>query len=325
MTALTVAPPAPLPAALARPAPLLPNTMREAMDLAEFMATSKTVPMHLQKSPADCLQVILLAIRWQIDPFAIAQSTSLIHGRLMYEGKLTMAVVNTSPRIRGRLHFAYAGEKDDREVTCYGTLVGEAEPVSVNVRLRDARTDNKVWRTQPDQQLAYHSSRVWARRYVPELMLGIFGPEEMGSADTPLYDIPPAPLPEIDRVPERQPPTLEVKGPPGFGSVFFNKTGPGIVELLKYLEKADAGIVLHNLELLSTIGTTMPKHAAMVSEIRANASRQLAARDMPETTGNEDESDDVPDDIDDEGVRRQVAQGARPPGMTDAEASNLPE
>ena len=31
---------------------------------------------------------------------------------------------------------------------------------------------------QPDQQLAYHGSRVWARRHAPELMLGVYSPEE---------------------------------------------------------------------------------------------------------------------------------------------------
>jgi len=35
-----------------------------------------------------------------------------------------------------------------------------------------------VWQTQPDQQLMYHGVRVWARRHTPELMLGVYSPEE---------------------------------------------------------------------------------------------------------------------------------------------------
>ena len=50
------------------------------------------------------------------------------------------------------------------------------------VRLGDVRTGAKVWTTQPDQQLMYHGTRVWARRHMPELMLGVWSPEEFDEA-----------------------------------------------------------------------------------------------------------------------------------------------
>ena len=63
--------------------------MAEAMRLAEMMATAKLVPVALQKSPADCLMVIQQAIRWDMDPFAVAQECSVIQGKLMHSGKLS--------------------------------------------------------------------------------------------------------------------------------------------------------------------------------------------------------------------------------------------
>jgi hypothetical protein len=35
-----------------------------------------------------------------------------------------------------------------------------------------------MWQIQPEQQLMYHGVRVWARRHMPELMLGVWSPEE---------------------------------------------------------------------------------------------------------------------------------------------------
>jgi hypothetical protein len=35
-----------------------------------------------------------------------------------------------------------------------------------------------MWQKQVDQQLMYHGTRVWARRHTPELMLGVYSPEE---------------------------------------------------------------------------------------------------------------------------------------------------
>jgi hypothetical protein len=157
---------------------LVPSNMSEAMRLAEMMATAKLVPVALQKSPADCLMVIQQAIRWDMDPFAVAQECSVIQGKLMHSGKLVAAVVNARGNLTDRLSFSYEGEGENRTITVTGRLQGELSPRTVSVRLSEAKTNNKVWQTQPDQQLAYHGTRVWARRHTPELMLGVYSPEE---------------------------------------------------------------------------------------------------------------------------------------------------
>ena len=144
---------------------LVPSNMAEAMRLAEMMATAKLVPVALQKSPADCLMVIQQAIRWDMDPFAVAQECSVIQGKLMHSGKLVAAVVNARGNLAERLSFSYEGEGDNRTITVTGRLQGELSPRTVDVKLSEAKTNNKVWQTQPDQQLMYHGTRVWARRH----------------------------------------------------------------------------------------------------------------------------------------------------------------
>jgi len=164
---------------------LVPSNMAEAMRLAEMMATAKLVPVALQKSPADCLMVIQQAIRWDMDPFAVAQECSVIQGKLMHSGKLVAAVVNARGNLTDRLSFSYEGEGENRTITVTGRLQGELSPRTVNVRLSEAKTNNKVWQTQPDQQLMYHGTRLWARRHTPELMLGVYSPEEFDAKPPP--------------------------------------------------------------------------------------------------------------------------------------------
>lgn len=157
---------------------LVPESMGEAMKLAEMMAGAKLVPAALQKSPADCLMVIQQAIRWDMDPFAVAQECSVIQGKLMHSGKLVAAVVNARGNLTQRLSFEYKGAGDERTITVAGLLRGESQPRSIEVTLKNAKTTASVWKTQPDQQLMYHGTRVWARRHTPELMLGVWSPEE---------------------------------------------------------------------------------------------------------------------------------------------------
>lgn len=158
---------------------LVPTNIGDAMRLAEMMAKGKLVPQALQQSPADCLLVIEQATRWGMSPFAVAQEVSVIQGKLMHSGKIVAAAIQSSGILDGRLRYSYTGEGDNLTVTVSGTLRGEAEPRTVDVRVRDVKTGNKVWQSQPAQQLAYHGARVWARRYAPEVMLGVWSPEEM--------------------------------------------------------------------------------------------------------------------------------------------------
>lgn len=158
---------------------LIPQSLDQAAKLAELMARGKLVPNHLQASPGDCIMVIEQAMRWGMSPFAVAQSTSVIQGKLMFSGALVAAALQTSGLLASRLSYDYSGEGEGRQVKVSATVAGEREPRSLVVTLREARTNNKVWQTQPDQQLAYHGARVWARRYAPEVMLGVYSPEEM--------------------------------------------------------------------------------------------------------------------------------------------------
>ena len=159
--------------------PLMPTNMDSAIRLAEIMATGKLVPVHLQNKPGDCLMVIEQAMRWNMSPFAVAQCTSVIQGRLNYEGKLVAAVVQSAPGVMAsRFQYEFSGEGDTRQVTASGLMRGDDKPKSVTVVLKDVRTNNEMWKKQPDQQLVYSANRIWARRYAPEVMLGVYSPDE---------------------------------------------------------------------------------------------------------------------------------------------------
>src|SRR5262245_728783 len=117
-----------LPAPIYETAPLVPTSMAETMRLADIMATAKLVPVALQKSPGDCLMVIQQAIRWQMDPFAVAQECSVIQGKIMHSGKLVAAVINARGNLAERLTFDYRGEGAKRTITVSGRLQDEHDP-----------------------------------------------------------------------------------------------------------------------------------------------------------------------------------------------------
>lgn len=156
---------------------LVPRNMQEAMQLAEMMARGKMMPDHL-KNPGDALMVVEQAMRWQMSPFAVAQSTFNIKGKLLFAGTIVAAAIENSGAILGLMDYQFSGEGQGRKVVVSAMRRGENEPRTVEVALKDAQTENGIWKKQPDQQLCYHGARVWARRWTPGVMLGVYTPEE---------------------------------------------------------------------------------------------------------------------------------------------------
>ncbi|HFY2322270.1 TPA: recombinase RecT, partial [Salmonella enterica subsp. enterica serovar Typhimurium] len=64
---------------------------------ANLMADSQvTVPAHLAGKPADCMAIVMQAMQWGMNPYAVAQKTHLVNGVLGYEAQLVNAVIASS-------------------------------------------------------------------------------------------------------------------------------------------------------------------------------------------------------------------------------------
>lgn len=256
---------------------IVPSNLTEAMRLAEMMSNARLVPQALQKSPADCLLVIEQASRWGMSPFAAAQSVSVIQGKLMFEGKLVAAVINASGNLQERLSYEYEGIGDDRTIIVSGLVKGEKKPRELSVKLKDAKTANKVWNTQPDQQLMYHGARVWARRHMPELMLGVYSPEEF----EPISDK----AVVVEAVATVVEPAKHVE-PPAPANDSVTQLTADAKEMAKELDSADTSekleaVVKRFVNTTSALATKLPKWHERIIAIIEKKRAELAPQEEP--------------------------------------------
>jgi hypothetical protein len=154
---------------------------RATLELAKAFADSKMVPEHFKKSVGDCYIAINLANRYGMDAWTLMQEMYLIQGKPMMSGKLATAILNNS--LADPLRPTYAGEGDEREITLSGRPEG-SEPLTVKLKVKDAKTANEQWKKNPDQMLMYAASRMWGRRYTPDIILGIVFDDEEVPAPT---------------------------------------------------------------------------------------------------------------------------------------------
>lgn len=164
------------------------TTFEGVQQLADVMAKCGTMPDHLKGKREDCFRVVVQAAKWRMDPFAVAECTSLVHGRMCFEGKLVAAVLQSMGAIEGRLDYKIQGEGQGASITIAGTPRGAKESVSIHGSVhqwrtytKDKRTGNNVpnaWDKDPESMLIYRGTRQWARVYAPEAILGVYTPDE---------------------------------------------------------------------------------------------------------------------------------------------------
>ena len=166
------------------------DAMRQCHSLATVMAAGvATVPKHLQKNVGDCMAVVMQAMQWGMNPYAVAQKTHIVNGTLGYEAQLVNAVITTMAPTKGRLQYDWFGDwkgvngktskSDAVGVRVWATLKGEDTPRELPVTMAEAGVRNSpLWEQSPKIQLAYLAVKRWARLYTPDVILGVYTPDE---------------------------------------------------------------------------------------------------------------------------------------------------
>lgn len=150
------------------------------MEFAKMMAIAQVaIPKHLRNNPGACLAVAMQASEWKMSPFAVANKSYSVNDRLAYEAQLVNAVILRRAPIKGRFLVDYEGEGDQRRCRVAVNLVegGEVEYVSPPFGKIPVK-NSPLWKSDPDQQLFYYSSRAMCRRHFPDVLLGIYTPDE---------------------------------------------------------------------------------------------------------------------------------------------------
>lgn len=171
-----------------------------------LMHSSILNPSIRGDDPKQCFSNLMLvfdlADRWKLPPLSIAQCISIVHNKVVYEGKLIQAALDSSLGVT--LYPWWTGERGTLEYriflsdTPWDDMSDEQlAALRPGVQIRGRRIiDGSVaeWRTfkknsteatpawsgaATQNQLLYRGSREWARRYEPAHLLGVYGDDEI--------------------------------------------------------------------------------------------------------------------------------------------------
>lgn len=189
----------------------------QVMRVAEVMARASLIPDHLKVKAQDgsvdieatrgnCFIVSNQASHWGLDPFAVAQASSLVFGKIVLEGKLIRAVIRKF--LGFDLNYAFFGNPGDMERKVYvsdrpladqiGAALGEPAIIALmdtpgtritKGTLKKWHTKNKSdgvndnWAKDEDKMFRERGAREWCREWAPGLMLGVYTPDEFDEVE----------------------------------------------------------------------------------------------------------------------------------------------
>jgi hypothetical protein len=156
------------------------TSMAEAVSVAQLMAKSGiAIRKHLRNEPGACLGVLMQAMRWEFDPYMVANKSYAVNDQLAYEAQLIAAVVLTRAAVVDEPDYEYAGADATRTCTVTfkmrsGKMLAYTTPEIGKIKVQNS----PLWKSDPDQQLGYFAVRSWARRHQPHVLLGVYTVEE---------------------------------------------------------------------------------------------------------------------------------------------------
>jgi hypothetical protein len=115
-----------------------------------------------------------------MSPFAVADKSYVVNDRLAYESQLIHAVIEARAPLQHRLDCTYEGEGPTRACVVTGEFTSGDVRDYRSPMLKDIKVKNSpLWVADPDQQLWYYASRAWARKWCPDVLMGIYSREEL--------------------------------------------------------------------------------------------------------------------------------------------------
>lgn len=156
-------------------------TALEVMEFAKLMALADSaVPQPFRKNAGMCLAVTFQAIEWQMSPFQVANKAYVVNDRIGFESQLIHAVIEARAPLQHRLDCRYEGEGPTRKCIVTGMFTNGDQREYESPQLGSIRVKNSpLWHSDPDQQLWYYASRSWARKWCPDVLMGIYTREEL--------------------------------------------------------------------------------------------------------------------------------------------------
>lgn len=155
-----------------QPPPPQNQQLQEQYTLANDLANSNLVPEAFRGNVPNILIAMDTANRFGIAPIEVMKHYHVIKGKLAFDSKMIIALVNRSGKFDGPIQ--YWLDENETECVAYAFIKGQQYTgPKVTLAMAKANRWGALWNTLPGMMLRYRAAVFFTRLFSPEIILGL--------------------------------------------------------------------------------------------------------------------------------------------------------
>lgn len=140
--------------------------------IANDLANSDLLPQHFRGNVPNILIAMEASNRLGLSPVEVMKHCYIIKGKLAFDSKMIIALVNKSGKFDGPLQ--YWLDENETECICYAFIDGrQYTGPKVTLAMAKANRWGTLWNTLPGLMLRYRAAIFFARLFAPEIIIGL--------------------------------------------------------------------------------------------------------------------------------------------------------
>lgn len=187
--------------------------MESTLTTAKQLATSGLIPKALQGKPGDVLVVLLTGREFGLGPMQSLRGIHVVDGKAVMSADL---IVGLCARERSVCEFFRLVESSGEVATYETKRAGHPTPAKLSFTIKQAQaaglTGKQNWRNYPDAMLRARCAAALARAVYPDLVAGVYDPDEMEHS-APVRSVAPPAEPPAQTLSRAEPEDAQVEEP----------------------------------------------------------------------------------------------------------------
>lgn len=154
------------------PPPPQNQQLQHQYALAQDLANSNLLPESFRGNVPNILIAMDTANRFGIAPIEVMKHCHVIKGKLAFDSKMIIALVNRSGKFDGPIQ--YWLDENETECVAYAFINGQQYTgPKVTLAMAKANRWGALWSTLPGMMLRYRAAVFFTRLFSPEIILGL--------------------------------------------------------------------------------------------------------------------------------------------------------
>ena len=181
-----------------------PADLTQLIKYAQWMMESELLPSHI-KTPQDVVLLVQFGAGFGVPPMQAIQNLYIVEGKVTMGAHIALGLAMSHPSCE----YMMCTESTPERAVWEGKRTGHPKPTTVSYTIAQAEEARLVkkqnWQKHPAEMLRARAGMHLARLLFPDMLAGVYDPDELGAVTQPHPEPTPRATTQIHREPQPLP------------------------------------------------------------------------------------------------------------------------